>query len=121
MEAGPTFESSDGKAIYYMKGPFMGGLWKMTLRSDEEKQVLRSIFMRAFSLAKEGVYFIPEPGADHKSSIQFLSFATAKVKTVALMSAPPNEGLSVLPDGRSILFSQRDEAGSDLMLVENFR
>ena len=76
---------------------------------------------RAFSLVNEGIYFIPEPGADGKSSIQFLSFATGKVKTVAPMSGPPAEGLSVSPDGRSLLFSQFDEAGSDLMLVENFR
>ncbi len=76
---------------------------------------------RAFSLVNEGIYFIPEPGADRKSSIQFLSFATGKVKTVAPMSGPPSEGLSVSPDGRSLLFSQFDEAGSDLMLVENFR
>ena len=65
---------------------------------------------RAFSLVNEGIYFIPGPGADGKSSIQFLSFATAKVKMVAPISGPPAEGLSVSPDGRSILFSQFDEA-----------
>jgi hypothetical protein len=60
------------------------------------------------------------PDTDRKSPIQFLSFATAKVKTVAPISYP-FEGLSVSPDGRSILFSQYEESGSDLMLVENFR
>jgi Tol biopolymer transport system component len=28
---------------------------------------------------------------------------------------------AVSPDGRSIIYQQQDQAGSDLMLVENFR
>ena len=76
---------------------------------------------RAFSLVNDRIYFIPEPGADGEHSIQFLSFATGKVKTVAPISESPEEGLAVSPDGRSLLFSQFDESGSDLMLVENFR
>jgi hypothetical protein len=86
-----------------------------------ESQVLPFVFWRAFFLVKDGIYFIPEPGTDGKSSIQFLSFGTAKVKTVASMSGPSYEGLSVSPDGRFLLFSQIDEEGSDLMLVENFQ
>jgi Tol biopolymer transport system component len=115
-----AFESPDGKSIYYMKGGWSGSVWKMPLGGGEESQVLPSVIFRAFCLVNEGIYFIPESGADGKSSIQFLSFATAKVKTVAPMSAPPAAGLSVSPDGRSLLFSQIDEAGRDLMLVENF-
>jgi Tol biopolymer transport system component/DNA-binding winged helix-turn-helix (wHTH) protein len=119
---GPAFESPDGKSIYYTKGdvPTPTGLWNMPVSGGEESQVLPSVVWRAFFLVNDGIYFIPESGADRKFSIQFLSFATGKVKTVAPISSPM-EGLSVSPDGRSLLFSQNDEAGSDLMLVENFR
>jgi serine/threonine protein kinase len=118
---GPAFESPDGKSMYYIKGQWSGGLWKMPFNGGEETQILPSVVRRAFCLVKEGIYFIPEPGDDRKYSIQFLSFTTGKVKTVAPMLAPPTEGLSASPDGRFLLFSQADEAGSDLMLVENFR
>ena len=116
-----AFESPDGKSFYYTKGYFRpSGLWKMPLSGGEESQVLASVSWRGFTLTNDGIYFIPEHGADGKSSIQFLSFSTGKVKLVAPMSGRPNEGLSVAPDGRSILFSQIDQFGSDLMLVENF-
>jgi Tol biopolymer transport system component/DNA-binding winged helix-turn-helix (wHTH) protein len=119
---GPAFESPDGKSIYYTKGdvPTPTGLWNMPVSGGEESQVLPSVVWRAFFLVNDGIYFIPESGADRKFSIQFLNIATGKVKTVAPISSPM-EGLSVSPDGRSLLFSQNDEAGSDLMLVENFR
>ena len=116
-----AFESFDGKAVYYTKGAFSGALWKIPVLGGEESPVLPSVAWRSFCLVNEGIYFVPEPGADRKSSIQFLSFASAQVKTVAPISRSPSSGLSVSPDGRSLLFSQVDEEGNDLMLVENFR
>jgi hypothetical protein len=79
----------------------------MPVSGGEESQVLPSVVRRAFCLVNDGIYFIPEPSADGKSSVQFLSFATAKVKTVALMSSGPVEGLFVSPDGRFVWFSRR--------------
>jgi hypothetical protein len=87
----------------------------------EESQVLPPVIWNGFCVVKEGIYFIPVPRAARKSSIQFLTFATGKVHTLAAMSGSPIEGFSVSPDGRYLLFPQFDETGSDLMLVENFR
>jgi len=115
-------EAPDGKSVYYTKGYSLPeGLWKMPVNGGEESQVLPSVVQIAFSLVKEGIYFIARPGTDGKYSIQFLSFATGKVKTVAPISGSPSEGLSVSPDGRFLLFSQANEVNSDLMLVENFK
>ncbi len=121
---GTAFESTDGKYIYYVKGDVPASvttLWKMPVNGGNESQVLPSVSFRDFFLVNDGIYFIPGPSVEGKFSIQFLNFATGKTKMVAPMSGPPGEGMSVSPDGRSVLFTQYDDAGSDLMLVENFR
>jgi len=118
-------ESLDGRSIYYLKFSadwVRSTLWKMPVNGGEESQVLPSVVLRAFCLAKDGIYFIPGPGpsAVRESPAQFLSFATGKVKTVAPIPRPYVE-ISVSPDGRFLLLTQFEEEGSDLMLVENFR
>jgi hypothetical protein len=77
----------------------------------------------SLAVVDSGVYFVP---VQQRTSIQFLSFATNQVRPVASAEKPvdgpgPNGGLTVSPDGRWILCSQFDQAGSELMLVENFR
>ena len=70
-------------------------VWKVSAEGGEAVRVAT----RAFSLVNDGIYFIAEPSADRKSFIQFLSFATGTVKTVAPLSGSSAEGLSVSPDG----------------------
>lgn len=115
---GPAFESPDGQTVYYQKD--LSALWKMRVNGSEESLVVPSVAWRAFAPVNDGVYFISVPETGRNASLQFLSFATHKVSAITSLSAPAAEGLAVSPDGRSILFSQADEAGSDLMLVENF-
>jgi len=84
--------------------------------------VLESVDKQAFALVNEGVYFIPRPDAVGRYSIQFLNFATKKIRSIiAIEGLVDNSGLSVSPDGRWILYGQIDQGGSDLMLVKNFR
>jgi hypothetical protein len=43
------------------------------------------------------------------------------VRTIAPIRGKLYWGFTVSPDRRSFLYTQSDEAGTDLMLVENFR
>jgi hypothetical protein len=72
-------------------------------------------------VVEQGIYFISGSDSAAGSSIQFFNFATGKIRPIATTERPVSLGLTVSPDGRSILYSQVDQGGSDLMLVENFR
>jgi Tol biopolymer transport system component/DNA-binding winged helix-turn-helix (wHTH) protein len=126
-----AMESADGRSVFYTnkidQTPMTGidtasmALWKIEIIGGEESRVLPSVAWRAFAPVNNGIYFIPEPGADGKYFIRFLNFATGKVRMVATIPRPPIWGFSVSPDEHQILYSQVDEFSSDLMLVENFR
>ena len=117
------FESSDRKFIYYAKGRYGTGLWKIPTEGGDETQVLDSLVgLQDFVVVEAGIYFIPTPAAGAaSSSINFLSFASGKIRPVATTGRPAMYGLTVSPDGRWILYAQLDHDVSELMLVENFR
>jgi Tol biopolymer transport system component len=114
-------ESPDGKWLYYTKVEMASGLWRMSTEGGEESQVLESVYARSFAVVKEGIYFIPKPDSAGRCSIQFFDAATRRARLIAAIDKPVSLRLSVSPDARWILYSQIDQSGSDLMLVENFR
>lgn len=48
-------------------------------------------------------------------------FSDHVIRDLAFINAPVGDGFTVSPDERSVLFSQIDPSGSDLLLVENFK
>jgi len=115
-----AFESLDGKFVYFSKDLLLTSLWRVPVHGGEETKVLDSVLGQAFALGRKGIYFV-EPHHDGTSAIQFRSFATGKMITIAVIQRPVEFGLSVSPDERFILYTQVDQGGTDLMLVENFR
>ena len=116
-----ALESPDSQWVYYTKSVMASSLWKVPRDGGEETQVLESVFGRAFAIVNEGIYFIPRPDSAGRYSIQFFNFATKKIRSITTIERPAGYFLSISPDGRWILYSQTDQVGSDLMLVENFR
>ena len=120
------FESADGKEVYYQKTHGDSDVWKVPVAGGEETRVLGPAGAFQFAVVADGIYFV-EPGPPgyagwiKGNSLKFFSFAKARAERILDIKHPPTDGVSISPDGRSILFSQYDLFVQDLMLGEDFR
>jgi hypothetical protein len=63
----------------------------------------------SWTVGKQGIYFFSH------------EFASGKTRKILTIDRPASGPMAISPDYRTILYQQLDEAGSDLMLAENFR
>ena len=115
-------ESPDGKFLYYASCP---ALWRIPTEGGPATNVLDPLpTFSNLAIVNDGLYLIPPRGRFLSSSIQFLSFSTNKFRNVATLEnfrdLAQAGGLTASPDGRSILYTQIDQASIELMMVENF-
>ena len=128
-----AFESHDGRSLYYTSYIHDSGrqgeifttsktgdlLWVLPVGGGKERQVLESVWYRAFVVMDDGIYYIPAPAANG-SSVRFHSF-TGEDREISSISQPTFQGLSVSPDRKTILFSAEVRTGSNIMVVHNFQ
>ena len=120
-EAFGVRESFDGEFLYYFRPGYpSGSIWRVPAAGGEESLVVSGVGGNIFAPVEEGIYFIAGAGADGLRSIRF-DFATEETTVVLAGVERPSSGLTVSPDGESILFARNDAFNNDIMLVENFR
>jgi hypothetical protein len=114
-------ESADGQYLYY--STTQNALWRVLLAGGEETKVLPALadFGSAYALGKQGIYFIRATDQGSGQELAFLRFATGQISSIVTIPRSVISPLALSPDERLILYSQRDQVGSNLMLVENFR
>lgn len=118
------FESSDGRYVYYSKGSFGHGVWRVRAEGGEESHILcdgGAGNWGQWTLASNGIYFIEyEPD---RISLGYFDFATKKTRNIIGLENVTEfiAGLTISPDGRQVLYTQQDPVNSDIMLVEDFR
>jgi eukaryotic-like serine/threonine-protein kinase len=116
-------ESPDGKWLYYSKGwPNPQSVWRMPVEGGESTKVLDAVHPTAlWTKGKDGIYFFTVPEAKGHKDLNLKEFATGNIRKIRTIERQIFLSMTVSADGRTILYSQLDEVGSDLMLVENFR
>jgi len=116
-------ESPDGRFVYYEKGyPSQCSVWKVPAAGGEEVMVLDSTHPEAgWTVGEQGIYFFTPQDAKGRSDICLYRFATGQTSRILTIERDAYYRIAVSPDERTILYTQFDQAGSDLMLVENFR
>jgi Tol biopolymer transport system component len=112
--------SPDGRWLYYLKETPARGLWRRPLEGGAEAMVTPELYRYNFALTAAGVYFVKALPGGATADVLYLDPATNATTVVLTMDRPPDLGLSVSPDGKSLLYSQLDYSGQDLMLVEGF-
>ncbi|MGH9846164.1 MAG: winged helix-turn-helix domain-containing protein [Blastocatellia bacterium] len=120
-----SYESPDGKHLYYTKGRGVPGIWRVPVEGGEETLVIdrdKAGLWRYWRVADQGIYFATTTPAG--PALEFFSFASRRVSEIARLPKGPERnipGLAISPDGRSLLYVQADRSGSDLMMVKDFR
>ena len=93
---------------------------KMPSAGGPERQVVSDVWLRAFAPGRDGVYYIQKSGSQ-TAAIRFLNEETGVVRQVQALTKPLWSFLSISPDEQFVLWTQADQYGSDLMMIENFR
>lgn len=117
------FESADGQHLFYQKGEATDlEIWSRPISGSEESRVLGPIHgapAGAWVPDPHGIYFI-EP-TWRIAYYRFATGATTPVVRLPQDAVVARPGLALSPDGRWLLYGQRDRSVSDIMLVEPFR
>jgi Tol biopolymer transport system component/serine/threonine protein kinase len=119
-----AFESFDGNLVYYARVG-SAGIWEVPVGGGEETQVLDHGSKSLWALTGHGIYF-GEMNNSVAPVLKFYSFTTRQVSVFKEFSRDTRLDLdstafSVSPDGQWIIYTQLDQASSDLMLMENYR
>ena len=115
--------SPDGRTLYYIKTGSANELWQKLLPDGEERVVpgLPGIpdYM-SYQVVSNGVYFTTPTAGYAGWNLQFYDFVTQKTHTVIPLRSVEFPGISVSKDGHRIFYAQVDNAGANIMLVENY-
>jgi Tol biopolymer transport system component/DNA-binding winged helix-turn-helix (wHTH) protein len=113
-------ESPDGQWLYFTRGG-ENGIWRMPAGGGEEVRILdqpTAGYWAYWTVARNGIYFLDQRQAT--PAISVYDPETKKVSSFAKLNRMPplNAGLSLLPDGRSLLISDKHDAGSHISIAQ---
>ena len=123
-----AFESADGKYLYFAKGYEKPGLLRKELGDSKgrEEEVLPSLqYWGWWALAPRGIYYfeLPQSPPQARERLKFFDLVSKRTTQLATLEKPLDQSTAAVTlsrDGRSLVYTQIDRFGSDIMLIENF-
>ena len=109
-------DSSDSKTLYYLKDVVNGKLFRSAVDGSGETQLLSGVSYWGFAVAGDRIYYLHETSSGVNEIRRFI-LATSEDSRVAPIDKQLTAGLSVSPDGRSLLFAALRRRGN-VMLAE---
>lgn len=127
-------ESPNGRYLYYAKpaNPAsvgstaeVPGIWRMPTAGGDEELVLSPPTAPDgwyWTVGNKGVYFVSTTRRSG-AALKLFNIGSKQVVKIGELQKYPwgGPGLAISPDGNSILYSQVDVAGSDIVMVDGYR
>ena len=114
-----AFESPDGRTLYFKRSFYDSPLLALPLSGGQERKVADCVPAFGFAVGRAGVYHLA-CGTTLDAPLFLLDASTGRDRLLGLLERP-GFGLTVSPDGETILYTRVVSEGSDLMMIENFR
>jgi Tol biopolymer transport system component len=118
------FESLDGRTLYYLRTLLGGALLARPSAGGPERTIVGCVTFGNYALASRGLFYV---GCETEGALtaahwnlRFWDAASGQDRQVATLGAGWLGGVSVSPDGQSIVYGRGDTT-SDLMMIDNFR
>jgi eukaryotic-like serine/threonine-protein kinase len=122
--AGGAFacESADGKSLLFQPKDADSPLMTMALAGGQAQQLIPCVRNSAFGVGPRGVYYVP-CDLTPDPPLYVLDPKTGRTAHLGRLDGLSNRplGLSVSPDGNTIIYPRQVLSRADLMLIENFR
>jgi dipeptidyl aminopeptidase/acylaminoacyl peptidase len=122
-----AFESPDRRYLYYAKGRSATGLWRKRLPDGDEELVLEALkpgYWGYWAVVKDGIYYADQPDSTGPPGIYFFDFATRHSRLLWDVEKPlavTDSAFAISPDRRHLLYTQVDQSGSDIPMLEHYR
>jgi Tol biopolymer transport system component len=114
-------ESADGAYLYFASREVNFQLQKISLADPklglQTEATPRLLQWTLWQLVTGGFYFVPN---DAPRTMRYFDLASHKAKDVFTLEKDFDDGISVSPDGRYILYSQADEQSEEIMLMDRY-
>jgi Tol biopolymer transport system component len=118
------FESPDGGTLYYKRAESEGPLLARPTAGGAERTVIECVPIWGWIPDAQGVFHLDcaGPADSQRRALRHWDAKTGRDRVLTTLDSGPAWplGLSVSPDGRSILFAHT-ASSNDLMMIENFR
>jgi Tol biopolymer transport system component len=121
--AGPfACESADARSLLFQPQDADSPLMSIALTGGQTQQLIPCVKNSAFGVGPRGVYYVPcDPNPD--PPLYVLDPKTGRSARLGRLDGLAERplGLSVSPDGNTIIYPRQVLSRADLMLIENFR
>jgi Tol biopolymer transport system component len=116
-----AYESADGRTLFFMRATLANGpLFALPLAGGPERKVLACVSAIGFAVGTAGVYHLGCTANLRSRPLYLLDPATGQDRLLGKLELA-TQGLTVSPDGKTILYTKMENEGSDLVMIENFR